>query len=66
MINPNEPEGDYCPVCESPVTEHHLNNSTWLECDNPQCGHVIDLTEAQQYEADAKADHFSEEQFPNV
>ena len=44
MFDPNEPEGDYCPECESPVTEQHLNNSTWLECDNQQCGHVIDLT----------------------
>ena len=66
MIDPNEPEGDYCPDCESSVTERHMNNSTWLECDNPTCEHVIDLTEAEQYEADANADHFSEEQFPDV
>ena len=25
-----------------------------------------ELTEAEQYEADAKADNFTEEQFPNV
>ena len=34
-----------CPECESPMTENFYAGSSWLECDNQQCGHIIDLTE---------------------
>lgn len=44
----DEPESDYCPVCESPVTEQHLNRASWLECDNQQCGYVIELGEGNE------------------
>ena len=33
----------YCPECESPMTEEFHAGDNWLECDNQQCGHTIDL-----------------------
>ena len=36
---------DYCSECESTVTEKYYAGVTWLECDNQQCGHTVDLKE---------------------
>ena len=41
-INADEPECDYCPLCESPMTIFHYAGVNWLECDNQQCAHVIE------------------------
>jgi ssDNA-binding Zn-finger/Zn-ribbon topoisomerase 1 len=39
----NEPDEEYCPKCESPMTEEHYAGAHWLGCDNQQCSHVIEL-----------------------
>lgn len=44
-INANEPDEEYCPECESPMTENFYAGISWLECDNQQCSHVIELGE---------------------
>ena len=36
----NEPDEEYCPECESQVTEQYFCGNTWLECDNQQCGYT--------------------------
>ena len=41
-VNADEPEGEYCPECECPMTFNHYAGVNWLECDNQQCGHVIE------------------------
>jgi hypothetical protein len=54
-----------CSECKSSMTEVADKYGRDLICDNPVCYHVVELTEAEQYEADAKADHVTE-QIPNV
>lgn len=44
-IQAGEPECDYCPVCEAPMTLKFYCGAHWLECDYPPCGHVIELKE---------------------
>lgn len=39
-INADEPESDYCPKCESPLTEQYYAGTEWIECDNPQCDYT--------------------------
>ena len=41
-VHCDEPEGQYCPVCESPMTLNHYAGIDWLECDNEECRHVIE------------------------
>ena len=41
-INADEPEGEYCPVCQSPMTVNYYAGINWLECDNKECGHIIE------------------------
>ena len=57
---PNE-----CEVCFSSVTEQQDGRLKYLKCDNTQCAETKELTEAEQYEADANADYITE-QTPNV
>ncbi len=39
-------ETTYCPECESWMEEKQLTGGAhWLECENEQCGHEIDLSE---------------------
>ena len=54
----DEPETKEC-ECGSSMTQH--DGDVFLTCDSG-----CDVMTAEQYEADAKADHFSEEQFPNA
>ena len=32
-----------CPECGCTLTEKYVVGAHWLECDNEQCGHTIDL-----------------------
>jgi hypothetical protein len=63
----DEPEAVECTECHSSMTETNSATSTWTQCDECeyQTSKAKDLTEAEQYEADAKADHLTE-QIPNV
>jgi len=33
----------YCTECQSTMTEKFCAGNNWLECDNQQCGHTIEL-----------------------
>jgi DNA-directed RNA polymerase subunit M/transcription elongation factor TFIIS len=62
----SESEPSECPECNSSMTETNSITSTWLQCD--ECEYTVIngvefLTEAQQYEADANADHITGGQF---
>jgi ssDNA-binding Zn-finger/Zn-ribbon topoisomerase 1 len=53
-----------CPKCNSSMTQEKIGRYDILKCDNAQCAKVIEL--GNEYEADAKADHFSENQYEQV
>ena len=61
-----------CGRCFNSMTEHQGGKVKYLKCDNTLCSEIKELesgmgelTEAEQYEADANADHVTE-QIPNV
>ena len=58
-------EPDECPICFTSMTEQQDGRLKYLKCDNTQCAETKELTEAEQYEADANADYITE-QIPNV
>ena len=44
-IHTNEPQEEYCPVCESTMTHDFYGNTQFLQCDNKECDHIIELGE---------------------
>ena len=62
-LSTNQP--DECLICFSSMTEQQDGRLKYLKCDNTQCAETKELTEAEQYEADANADYITE-QTPNV
>lgn len=57
----NEPTE--CRKCHASMTQEKVGRYDILKCDNGKCANVIEL--GNEYEADAKADHITE-QIPNV
>ena len=41
-IHTNEPQEEYCPVCESTMTHDSYGNTQFLQCDNKKCDHIIE------------------------
>ena len=69
MMNNHEYQGSEqpteCHACFTSMTEQQDGRLKYLKCDNTQCAETKELTEAEQYEADANADYITE-QIPNV
>jgi len=41
-IHTNEPQEEYCPVCEYTMTHDSYGNTQFLQCDNKKCDHIIE------------------------
>lgn len=62
----SESESVECPECFSSMTETNSTTTKWLQCDECEYQTVngeVCLTESEQYQADANADHITGEQF---